>query len=163
MQHADAPVRSPRSGPDPVGLAVAAFLLALAGVIWWDLSTLTLEATYGLGPKAMPAVIAAGLAILAVANGVNAFRDGRQARESVDARAIVLILGALAVLIVLIQVGGGFIPGITILFAATAAAFGRRAVMVDLAIGLVLAVVIYLLFAKLLTLSLPVGPLERLI
>ena len=60
---------------------------------------------------------------------------------------------------------GGMYGGSTtaILFAATAAAFGRRAVLADLAIGLVIAVAIYLLFSKLLSLSLPVGPIERLI
>ena len=154
---------SRHSGPDPVGLVVAALLVGLAGVIGWDLSGLTLESTYGLGPKAMPLVIATGLVLLAIANAINAFREGRPERESVDFKAIALILGGLVILIVLIEVGGGFIPGVAILFAATAAAFGRRAVLVDLAIGLVLAIVIYLLFAKLLTLSLPVGPIERLL
>ena len=44
------------------------------------------------------------------------------------------------------------------------AAFGRRAFLADLADRLRASrVVIYLLFAKLLTLSLPAGPLERLI
>lgn len=152
-----------KAGPDPAGIAVALLLVALAGIIWWDLDSLTLSSTYGLGPKAMPAVVAIGLAVLGLANGANAFRQGRQVRETLDVRAIVLILGGLAALIVLIALGGGFIVGTAILFAATAAAFGRRAVLVDLAIGLVLAVGIYLLFAKLLTLSLPIGPIERLI
>ncbi|HEX2134464.1 MAG TPA: tripartite tricarboxylate transporter TctB family protein, partial [Microvirga sp.] len=39
----------------------------------------------------------------------------------------------------------------------------RRAFLTDLAIGFALAVVVYLLFVKLLALSLPMGPLERLI
>jgi putative tricarboxylic transport membrane protein len=51
----------------------------------------------------------------------------------------------------------------TILFAATATAFGRRAIAADLIIGFVIAVVIYLAFSKLLTLGLPEGPLERLL
>lgn len=152
-----------KAGPDPAGIAVALLLVALAGIIWWDLDSLTLSSTYGLGPKAMPAVVAIGLAVLGLTNGANAFRQGRQVRETLDVRAIILILGGLAALIVLIALGGGFIVGTAILFAATAAAFGRRAILVDLAIGLVLAVGIYLLFAKLLTLSLPIGPIERLI
>ncbi len=44
----------------------------------------------------------------------------------------------------------------------TAAGFGRRAFGTDLAIGFALSVAIYLLFAKLLTLTLPTGPIERL-
>ena len=149
--------------PDPAGLAVAVLLLGLSGLIWWDLSGLTLTSTYGLGPKAAPAVVAAGLAVLAVANAIMAFKDGAQEREEADPRAIMMILGGLAVLIALIGLGGGFIVGTAILFAATSAAFGRRAILIDLAIGFGLAVVIYLLFAKLLTLSLPVGPLERIL
>ena len=47
--------------------------------------------------------------------------------------------------------------------AATAAAFGRRAVIVDALIGLALGLVVFLLFDKVLTLSLPAGPIERLL
>ena len=65
-------------------------------------------------------------------------------------------------LIALIGLGGGFIPAITILFAATSTAFGRRAFLADVAIGFGLSLVAYLMFDKLLTLSLPAGPLERL-
>jgi putative tricarboxylic transport membrane protein len=50
-----------------------------------------------------------------------------------------------------------------LLFAATARGFGRRALLVDLLIGLALGLVVYLMFTKLLTLALPQGPLERLI
>ena len=51
----------------------------------------------------------------------------------------------------------------TVLFAATATAFGRRAIVTDLVLGFVIATVIYLVFSKLLTLGLPAGPLERLV
>ena len=78
-------------------------------------------------------------------------------------KPIILILGGLACLIALIALGGGFMIGTAILFATTSAAFGRRAFLTDLLIGAVIAVVVYLLFAKLLALSLPAGPLERLL
>ncbi|MGH8429638.1 MAG: tripartite tricarboxylate transporter TctB family protein, partial [Solimonas sp.] len=84
-------------------------------------------------------------------------------RDRIDPRAIALIVGGLAALIATIGLGGGFIAATTILFAVTSAAFGRRAIHIDLAIGLVLALSIYLLFDKLLALSLPAGPLERLL
>lgn len=160
------------------GLVAASFLLLLAGLVGYDLSQLDLSTTYGLGPQAMPGLVAIGLVTLAIANVVLAFRQGAQMRESVDLRAIFLILCGLAALIVCTTVTFhlhfaprflrftptilGFIPGTAILFAATATAFGRRAYLVDLAIGFVLSVLIYLLFAKLLSLSLPVGPIERL-
>lgn len=151
------------TGPDLSGLAIAIGLAAIAAVIWWDASRLTLASPYGLGPDAAPKVIAVGLGILAVANFVIAWRGALPHREAGDFGAITWIIGGLVALIALIGLGGGFIPATAILFATTARAFGRRAFLVDLGIGLAIGVLAYLLFAKLLTLSLPMGPLERLI
>ena len=67
-----------------------------------------------------------------------------------------------ASMIAIIGLGGGFIPAMTVLFAATATAFGRRAILADLAIGFVIGTIIYIAFSRLLTLSLPAGPIERL-
>jgi putative tricarboxylic transport membrane protein len=149
--------------PDKAGLAVAIGLLALAGVVWWDLSSLSLTATYGIGPAAMPIVIASGLVLLAIGNFITAWRGELPERESMDPRAFLLILGGMVALIALIALGGGFIPATAVLFAATSAAFGRKAILTDLLIGAVLAVIIFLVFDKILTLSLPAGPLERLL
>lgn len=154
---------TPASRPDVAGMAIAGVLLALAAVILWDTASLQLATTYGIGPKAMPYVVAAGLALLSAGNLLMAFRGGFPPREEVDRRAVALILGGLAALIAIIGLGGGFIAAATILFATTSAAFGRRAIHIDLAIGFVLAVAVYLTFDKLLTLSLPAGPLERLL
>lgn len=149
-------------GVDGPGLALAGILLALAGVVLWDLNRLELTSVYGLGPKAMPLVTGGALALLAIANGVNAWRGITPVREPVDTPALLWILGGLAALIVLVASGAGFIPATAVLFAATAAGFGRRALATDLAIGAVLGIVTYLVFAKLLALTLPVGPIERL-
>jgi putative tricarboxylic transport membrane protein len=148
---------------DVAGLVIALILLVLAGLVWWDMTKLQILSPYDLGPKVMPIVVSAGLAILALGNAVSAFRGDLPARDSLDWRPIILILGGLAALIVLIQIGGGFIIGTALLFATTSTAFGRRAFLVDFLIGLVLAVLVYLLFSKLLTLALPMGPLERLL
>jgi len=147
---------------DPAGIVAAGLLALLAGLILWDMSTLQITQTYGVGPKAMPIVVAIGLGLLAIGNLVLAFRGGFPEREPAAHLPIVLILGGLLAVIVLIAIGGGFIPAVTVLFAATAAAFGRRAVLTDLAIGFVLGTAAYLMFSKLLSLSLPMGPLERL-
>jgi putative tricarboxylic transport membrane protein len=147
---------------DPAGIAVAALLFALALVIFWDMSRLEMASVYGLGPKAMPIVVASGLVLLAIGNAVMAVTEDVPERDEADPKAILLILGGVVALIVLIGVGGGFIPATAVLFAATATAFGRRALVTDLVIGLVLALAAYLLFAKLLALSLPMGPIERL-
>jgi putative tricarboxylic transport membrane protein len=148
---------------DPAGIVVAVLLAVLAGLIIYDMSMLEITQTYGVGPKAMPIVVASGLGLLAIGNVVMAFRGEFPEREQPAHLPIVLILGGLVAVIVLIGVGGGFIPAVTILFAATAAAFGRRAILTDLAIGFVLGTASYLMFAKLLSLSLPMGPLERLL
>jgi putative tricarboxylic transport membrane protein len=153
---------SERRRPDTAGMVIAGVLLLIALVIFWDTSSLQLATTYGVGPKAMPYVVATGMALLALGNFWLAWRGDFPERESFDPKAIVLILGGLAALIAIIGLGGGFIPATAVLFAATATAFGRRAIHIDLAIGLVLAVVVFLLFDKLLTLSLPAGPIERL-
>jgi putative tricarboxylic transport membrane protein len=142
---------------------IALILLALAGLVYWDTNRLELNAVYGIGPKAMPYVVATGLLLLALGNAVLALRGALPERETIDFGALALILGGLAALIALIAFGGGFILATAVLFAAVSTAFGRRAVLTDLLIGLGLGLATYLLFAKLLALTLPVGPLERLI
>ena len=149
--------------PDRAGIAIAIVLLVVAAVITWDSTTLQLAPTYGLGPKMMAYVVAAGMAVIGIANLIMALQGGFPERDSYDPKAIILILGGFAALIAIIALGGGFIPATAVLFAATAAAFGRKAVHIDLLIGAVLAVAVYLLFDKVLTLSLPAGPLERLL
>ena len=148
---------------DPAGIAIAIGLFVLAGIIAFDVTGLGGGMAYGIGPQAMPLVVAAGLAILAVGNLALAWRGELPERESADPRAVLLILGGFVALIALIAFGGGFIVATAILFATTSAAFGRKALLTDLVIGAVLALIIFLIFDKLLTLSLPAGPLERLL
>ena len=147
---------------DPAGLVIAGLLAALAIIITWDTSTLTLTSVYGVGPKAMPFVIAVGLAILSAGNFINGMKGDLPVREDVDMSAVIRILGGLAALIAVIGLGGGFIIATALLFAMTAAAFGRKAIFTDLAIGFVLATVVYFVFSKFLSLSLPAGPIEHL-
>ncbi|MBF9196899.1 tripartite tricarboxylate transporter TctB family protein [Microvirga terrestris] len=153
---------SPHRRIDVAGLVIAIILLVLAGIVWWDMSKLQILSPYDLGPKVMPIVVSACLVLLAIGNAIGALRGDLPARETLDWKPIILILGALACLIALIRFGGGFMIGTALLFAATSTAFGRRAFVTDFIIGAVIALIVYVLFAKLLTLSLPAGPLERL-
>lgn len=148
---------------DRAGVLIALALAAMAVVLVVDALRIQANVVYGMGPEAIPILVAIGLAILAAGNLVNALRGARADREDMDVRPVLLILLGLMLVIAVIGLGGGFIPAMTILFAATATAFGRRAIAADLAIGFVIACVIYLAFSKLLTLSLPEGPLERLL
>jgi putative tricarboxylic transport membrane protein len=147
---------------DPAGLVIALMLAAVAAVLVWDANQLQSNTTYGMGPQVMPIVIAIGLGILAIGNLIDALRGNLPPRESADPKAVLLILAGLALLIAIIGLGGGFILATTALFVTTSTAFGRRAILADLAIGLVMTTLIYLAFDRLLTLSLPAGPLERL-
>src|SRR3954463_6785742 len=96
--------------PDTAGMVIAGVLLLIALVIFWDASAMQVATTYGMGPQAMPYVIATGMVLLAAGNFVLAWRGDFPARESFDPKAIVLILGGLAALIAIIGLGGGFIP-----------------------------------------------------
>ena len=148
---------------DIAGVVIALVLAALACVLVWDSRQLQATTMYGMGPEVMPVVIAIGLGILAIGNLFDALRGNLPARESADPRAVLLILAGLALLIAIIGLGGGFILATSALFVTTSAAFGRRAIVADSAIALVMTTLIYLAFDRLLTLSLPSGPLERLL
>ncbi|MBN9063249.1 MAG: hypothetical protein BGP06_10080 [Rhizobiales bacterium 65-9] len=146
--------------PVIVGLA----LIVIAAVIYWDASSITRGVNYGMGPQVIPEVIAGFVAVLGAAHLVVGFRGGFEVEtDELDPTAIGWIVFGLVFLIASIPLGVGFIIAMTVLFAATARAFGRRALATDVAIGFVTGVVIYLVFTKLLTLGLPQGPLERLI
>ena len=110
---------SPQRRIDVAGLVIAIVLLVLASVVWWDMSQLQILSPYDLGPKVMPIIVSGGLTLLAIGNGISAFRGDLPVRESLDWKPIILILGALACLIALIRFGGGFMIGTALLFAAT--------------------------------------------
>jgi putative tricarboxylic transport membrane protein len=148
---------------DRAGLVIAAALAVLAVVLVWDARQLPATTMYGMGPEVMPVVIAIGLALLAIGNLVDALRGNLPPRESADPKAVLLILAGLALLIAIIGLGGGFIVATSALFVTTSAAFGRRAILADSVIALVMSTLIYLAFDRLLTLSLPTGTLVRLL
>ena len=51
-------IDNPRSKRlDVAGIVIAGLLLLLSAIVWWDMNSLSLSATYGMGPKAMPGVI----------------------------------------------------------------------------------------------------------
>ncbi|RDJ22874.1 tripartite tricarboxylate transporter TctB family protein [Bosea caraganae] len=147
---------------DRPALVVAALLLASAGLVANDASQQTIVSTYGLGPTAVPYVVSICLAILGLTHVVVAFKDGIPTPDKADTGAILSIVAGLVGLVACIALGGGFILATALIFACTARGMGRRAFAVDFAIGLVLGLGIFLVFQKLLTLSLPAGPLEHL-
>ncbi|WP_306225905.1 tripartite tricarboxylate transporter TctB family protein [Bosea beijingensis] len=149
-------------GANKPALVVGVLLLIAAALVGYDASQQTITSTYGVGPTAMPYVVAAGLVILGLAHFVVAFREGLPQPEDADNKALLWIAGGLVFLIACIGLGGGFVIAIAVVFACTARGMGRQALAVDAVIGFVLGLIIFLVFAKVLTLILPSGPLERL-
>jgi putative tricarboxylic transport membrane protein len=148
---------------DLPALVVAALLLVTSALVFYDARSQTIVSTYGLGPTAMPYVVCTVLAILGLAHLVVAFKDGLPKPDPVDRNSILWLGGGLIGLIACIGLGIGFIAATAIVFACTARSFGREALAVDFGIGAVLGLAIFLMFSKLLQLTLPSGPLENLL
>lgn len=147
----------------PAAFLVAAGLFAVAGVTAWDASQMRQLSTYGVGPSSASYLVAGFFAVLGVGHVWQGFRGTFQKGPATDWRAVGWVAAALAALVLVIEIGGGFILAATLLFALTARSLGRRAFLADLAIGAVLSTLVFLLFNNLLTLALPAGPIERLL
>ena len=144
-------------------LVVGIIMLGFAAVTAYDAYMMTFRVAYGISPNTASYLVAIMFALLGIAHFWSATRTSDEdAALEADWRAIGLIALALLCLVACIFLGAGFILGATLLFALTARAFDRKALVVDLAIGFVLSVAIFFLFNNLLSLSLPHGPLERL-
>src|SRR5829696_362596 len=76
---------------DRAAIVIGVFLLILAAITVWDARRLTMTSTYGMGPEAMPYIIAGGLALLAAGHFVFALRSSLPAREQADSGAILWI------------------------------------------------------------------------
>lgn len=150
---------------------VGAGLAALAWLTLSDSLRLTAAAGPGVGPSAAMKMVAAVLAVLAVAHFITAWRkrdraapaQAQEAEEAVNPVALGWVLGGLIGQIAALAAGAGFILASTLLFVATARGFGRSLRSRGPLYGAALSVAVYLFFTKALSLSLPAGPLERLL
>jgi len=149
--------------PDWAALSIAVLLGIAAIVIGWSTATMPGAANYArIGPTSFPYVIAVVLFVLAVWTAVAALRGEFPRREEQNIAPMVWIVGGLAAQMLLLKVAG-FSIATGLLFALTARGFGRGPLWLTVPIGIVLAFIIWIIFAKGLQLSLPAGPLERLI
>ncbi|KKB82538.1 C4-dicarboxylate ABC transporter [Devosia soli] len=156
------PVRLARR-PDGAALVIAAILAGIAAVIVWQTSQMRVPPIQArIGPTVFPYIIAAGLGLLSIGTVVSAFRRGFPPREDDNFIPIAWIIGGLVAQ--LLTLGwAGFSIGTGILFAFTAKAFGRGPLWQTIPLGVVFAFAVWFIFAKGLQLSLPMGPLERLV
>lgn len=154
---------SGRQGVDIGVLLIALAIGAASAVILWMVFTAPTVANYArVGPQAIPFVVGLCMAAIALVTLVAAFRNSFPGRETFDLPPMAWIVGGLVAQMLLLKVAGFSIAS-GLLFAATAKGFGRGPLWMTIPIGIVLALLVYVLFAKGLRLSLPAGPLERAI
>lgn len=149
--------------PDGAGLVIAVLLAAIAAVIFVSTRSMPVTAQYArVGPTTFPYAVAAGLALLAVGTAVSALRGGAPAREPQRLGPVLwIVAGLVAQILTLKTLGFSIATGL--LFALTARGFGRGPLWLTIPIGVVFSLVVWILFADVLQLSLPAGPLERLV
>nr|WP_310282743.1 tripartite tricarboxylate transporter TctB family protein [Rhizobium rosettiformans] len=151
-----------RSRPDWAALAIAIVLFAIAALIFYDVARLQGGNVYsGLGPATVPKGIAIGLIVLGVWTVFAAMRRDFPEREYQELPPVLFIVGGLAAQMLLLKTAG-FSLATGVLFALTAAGFGKKKFWISLPAGIALSFVVWIIFARFLQLSLPAGPLERL-
>jgi putative tricarboxylic transport membrane protein len=154
--------RGGRRRPDWPVLGIAAALAVVAAVLFWDASLLNVRGFAArFGPAIFPRLIGGLLLILAAWTAVGAWRGDTPPREKDDLPPIAWIVGGLAAQMLLLSTAG-FSIATGLLFAATVKAFGRGPLWRTIPIGIVFALVVWVIFAKGLDLTLPAGPLEKL-
>ena len=148
--------------PDGAALCIAAILLVISAIMFWDMTRLSDAAGYSqVGPATVPKAIAFALIGLAVWTIIAAFRNDFPEREPQEVKPVLWIVGGLTAQMLLLNIAG-FSIATGIMFALTAYGFGKRKLWFSVPVGIAACYVIWLIFAKLLQLSLPAGPLERL-
>src|SRR5215204_3335153 len=157
---------------------IGEMLLALWAVLFgilivWQTTLIRLTPAYSkVGPRVIPYIVGAGMIVVGVWLAYEAL-TGRMSlgtTESEDAdptlptdwRTIGLLALALLVYLLLIE-RAGFIIASATLFVMAAFAMGSRRLARDIAIGIVMSTVLYVVFSRGLGLSLPAGILEGIV
>ena len=156
------PSHDQKRRPDWAALVIAVALVIVAGVIFWDSARLASVTGYSpVGPATVPYAIAFCLVGLAIWTAIEAWRGDFPERDKQEIAPVIWVVAGLAAQMLLLNLAG-FSIATSLLFAFTARAFGKRKLWYSIPVGIVLSFVIWVVFAQLLQLSLPAGPLERL-
>src|SRR3546814_18901251 len=124
--------------PDWAALAIAAVLVVIAGVIFFDVARLKDMAGYSqVGPATVPDWIAFALVGLAVWTVFAAFRGDFPEREKQELGPVFWVVAGLAAQMRLLKTAGSSLAA-GALFAATAGGFGRAKFLLPLPFALVL-------------------------
>ncbi len=154
----------PRALPD---LAVGLVVTALGALVAWLTWVIPLTPVYAVvGPKLVPAVIAAALFVLGLMLTAAALRGGWSADipEVAEAgppnlRALGWLLGGMALNLALIE-PLGFSLAAALQFVCTARAFGSRSPLRDAVIALVVSLAAFFIFVEALGVNIGAGLLE---
>ncbi len=152
--------RNPERRPDRAALVIALVLLVLAAVIAWDAGRVTGGGAYArIGPQTIPYAIAVCLAGLGLWTIIESWRGDFPEREHQEAMPVLWIVAGLLLQLLTIRFIG-FTIATGALFALVARGFGERRFWISIPFGIVLSLIVWALFARGLSLSLPQGPLE---
>jgi putative tricarboxylic transport membrane protein len=151
-----------RPKPDRAVLVIAG-LLVLAGMAVAG-ATLHQPTTMGYSPvgaRTVPFILAAALVVLGALTAIAGIRGDLPQRQKQDIPPMLWLIGGLAVQLLTMKTLG-FSIATGLMFSAAARGFGRGPLWKTIPIGIVFALLVWLVFVKGLQLTLPAGPLEKL-
>lgn len=153
-------------------LAISVALLALGGVVALGAAQMPATGGFsGVGPAAMPSIVATGLIVIGLWLTAESLTGGWRQREAepVDrgehaffAPGFVWVSAGLIAQMALIHTAG-FVVAAIALFVCIARGFGSSKPLRDAGIGAVLALAIFLFFVHFLNVNLPAGWLKPLL
>lgn len=149
--------------PHRAAFIIAALLAAVGAVLLWQGFVIPDKGGYaGMGSGGLPKFIGAGLLILSACHIYTGLKGQGGTPAPVQMLPVLWIAAGLLLQLLLLK-PAGFAVASGLLFAFTAAGFGKRRFHITLPIGVALALAIYGVFDQLLKLKLPAGLLETLI
>jgi len=149
--------------PDGAAFIIAAILAGLGTLLIWQGMGIPEKGGYaGVGSGDAPVFIGICLWLLALAHVWKGFRHAAPSIPRQQPVPVLFIIGGLALQLILLH-PLGFSIASGLLFACTAAAFGKRNFALTIPIGVSFALVVYGVFDQLLKLNLPAGFPENLI
>jgi putative tricarboxylic transport membrane protein len=165
-------------GEEPVGsrsdrlaeLALAAGVVVFGALVVWQTTEIRVTPAYALvGPRVIPYIVGFGLVVVGLwlAAEVLTGRGAAPSAESEDAdptlptdwRTVGLLAAALGAYLLVIE-PAGFVVASALLYLVAAFAMGSRRIALNAAVGVALALAIYLAFTRGLNLDLPAGVLD---
>ena len=146
------------------GLLIGLGLVAIAAVIAMDAMNMRVPPVHSkVGPRVFPYLVSCGLALSGAAIAWQAWsRSFLVEAQETDWGAVAIVAAGLVLQINLLK-PLGFVPAAIILFMAVTFAFGSRRFLRDGIVAIILAILTYLAFTRLLGLQLPAGILKGIL